>query len=105
MPLRRRPKSSVACARRDSFDCFDGLPIDFPQDGVELAEGFRGNRLQQRLAVGKMPVGRRLRDAELLRQRLEADGFRAALFRFGKGGLNQRVPEIPMVVGVDRLAG
>ena len=52
-----------------------------------------------------MPVGRRLRDAELLRQRLEADGFRTALFGFGKGGLNQGVPEIAMVVGVERLAG
>ena len=27
MPLRRRPKSSVSCAKRDSFDCFDGFSI------------------------------------------------------------------------------
>jgi hypothetical protein len=76
-----------------------------PENGVELAEGLRGDRLQQGFAVGKMPVGSRLRDAEFFRQRLEIDSFRTALFGFGKGGLHQRVPEIPMVVSVNRLAG
>jgi hypothetical protein len=52
-----------------------------------------------------MPVGRWLRDTELLRQRLQADGFRPTLFRFGKRRLNQGIAKIPMVVGVDRLAG
>ena len=69
-----------------------------------MPEGGRGHRLQQRLTIGKMPVRRRLRDAELLRQRLDADGFRAALFHLGKCCLNQRIPEIAMVVGVEPFA-
>ena len=28
MPLRRRPNVSIACANRNSFDCFDGLSIE-----------------------------------------------------------------------------
>ena len=100
-------KTEIQRGLRDArqLRLFRWLADRLPQHGVELAEGFRGNRLQQRLAVGKMPVGRRLRDAELLRQRLEADGFRAALFGFGKSGLNQRVPEIAMVVGVEQACG
>src|SRR5438309_562531 len=27
MPLRRRPNAKVACAKRDSFERFEGLPI------------------------------------------------------------------------------
>jgi hypothetical protein len=92
----------VARAIRDSLESFaDRLP----EHCVELPEGLRRDRRKQGLAVGKMPVGRRLRDAEFFCQRLEVDGFRAALFGFSKGGLNQSIAKIPMVVGVDRLAG
>ena len=79
----------------------DGLA----QDRIELAKGFRGDGLQQCLAVGKVPVGRRLRHAQFFRQRLQADRFRAALLGFAQRGLHQGVAEITMVVGILRLAG
>ena len=104
MPLRRSPKSSVACARRDSFERFEGFPIELAQDGVELAEGFGRYRHQQALAVGKMLVGSRLRDAELLGERADADRFGAAEFHFPKRGLNQGIAEIPMVIGIERFS-
>ena len=81
------------------------LPIGSLQNRVELAEGFGRDRGEQRLAVGKMPVGRRLRDPELLGERADVDGFRAALLGFPQRRLNQRIAEIAMVVGIERLAG
>ena len=104
MPLRRRPKSSVSCAKRDSFDCFDGFSIAVAHHGAELAERFGRHRRQQRLAIGKMLVGRRLRDAELLGKRADADRFGAAELDFVQRGLNQGIAEIPMVIGVQRFA-
>ena len=49
----------------------------------------------KRLAVGKMLVGRRLRDAELFRQCADTDRFRAAEFRFPERGLDQGIAEDP----------
>jgi hypothetical protein len=45
-----------------------------------------------------------LRDPELFRKRTDADGLRAPKFRFAKCRLNQRIPEIAMMVGLERLA-
>jgi hypothetical protein len=70
----------------------------------ELTEGLGGDGRQQRLAVRKMLVGGRLRDAEFLRQRADVDGFQAASLGFLQRGLNQRLPEIAVMVGVERLA-
>ena len=94
----------MACAKRDSFERFDGFCDLLAQHGAELAEGLGGDRHQQCLAVGKMLVGRRLRDAELFRQRADADRFRAAEFDFRERGLNQGIAEIPVVVGIERFA-
>ena len=100
MPLRRSPNSSVACAKRDSFERLDGVAIVLPQCCGELAEGLGGDCFKQCLAVGKMLVGSRLRDAEYLGERADVDGFRAAEFRLLKRSLNQGIPEIPVVVGI-----
>ena len=94
----------MSCAKRDSFERFDGFGDRLPQHGAELAEGLGGDGDQQCLAVGKMLVGRRLRDAEFLGQRADVDGFRAAEFDFLQRGLNQGIAEIPVVVGVERFA-
>ena len=51
-----------------------------------------------------MLVGRRLRDAEYLGKRADADRFRAAELDFMQRGLNQGIAEIPMVIGVERFA-
>src|SRR5580704_17255073 len=51
-----------------------------------------------------MPIRRRLRYAEYLRQGLDADRFRAALFRLLQRSLDQRVAKIAMVIGTERLA-
>ena len=104
MPLRRRPKSNVACARRDSFERFEGFPIDSRRMALNWRKASAVTAVSKRLAVGKMLVGRRLRDAELLGQRADADRFGAAEFDFCERGLNQGIAEIPMVVGVERFA-
>jgi hypothetical protein len=69
-----------------------------------LPEGLCGNGLKQRLAIGEMPVRRRLRYAKFFRQGLDADGFRPALFRLPQRRLHQRLAEIAVVVSVLRLA-
>ena len=83
---------------RDNFE-------RFAENRVELAKGFGRDRGEQRLAVGKMPVGRRLRDPELLGERADVDGFRAALLGLLQGRLDQRLAKIAMVVGIEGLAG
>jgi hypothetical protein len=70
-----------------------------------LTEGLGRHGRKQCLAVGEMLVGRRLRDTELFRKRTDADRLRAAKLRFAKCGLDQRIPEIAMMVGLERLAG
>ncbi|MGY4471378.1 hypothetical protein ACVWWK_007087 [Bradyrhizobium sp. LB9.1b] len=76
-----------------------------PQNRAELPERLRRHRLKQRLAIGKMPVGRRLGDAELFCKRLDADRLRSALLRLAQRSLDQGVPEIAMVVGVLGFSG
>jgi len=59
MPLRRRPKSSVACASRDNFDCFDGFAIASLSDALDgyLARRLKGSGVRvTRIAFG-LPVG------------------------------------------------
>ena len=51
-----------------------------------------------------MLVGRRLRDAEYLGKRADADRLGAAELDFMQRGLNQGIAEIPMVIGVERFA-
>jgi len=72
---------------------------------AELAKGFGRDRGKQRLSVGKMPVGRGLRDPELLGERADVDGFRAAVLGLLQSRLDQGIAEIAMVVGIERLAG
>jgi len=84
---------------------FRRLADRFNEDGIELPKSFRRHDLEQRFAIGKMPVGGRLRNAEFFRQRLETDGFRAAPLRFLQCRLHQRVPKVAVVIGVGRFAG
>ena len=76
-----------------------------PQGRVELTECLGGHGDEQRLAIGKMPIRRGLRHAERLRQRLDADRFRAAAFRLTQRSLDQRIAKIAVMIAVARLAG
>ena len=58
------------------------------ENRVELAKGFGRDRGKQRLAIGKMPVGRRLRDPKFLGERADVDGFRTALLGLPQGRLD-----------------
>ena len=81
MPLRRRPKSSVSCAKRDSFELLRRLSDRLRSIALNWRNASAVTAVEQRLAIGKMLVGRRLRDAEYLGQRADADRFRAAAVR------------------------
>src|SRR4029079_19547330 len=83
---------------------FRWLPDLLAQHRAELAEGLGGDRHKQGLAVGKMLVGRRLRDAEFLRQRADADCLRAAELDFPERDLNQGIAKIAVMIGSQRFS-
>ena len=80
------------------------LVDDIAKDDVELPERLRRHRFQQRIAIGKVPIRRRLGDSEFLCKRADVDGFRPAALGFLERGLHQGIAEIPVVVGVDGFA-
>jgi len=85
MPLRRRPNSSVSCAKPRSFDCFDGFSI-----AVRITALNWRNASAVTLSAASRDrqnaVGRRLRDTEYLASALMLDRFRAAQFDFMQRG-------------------
>ena len=70
------------------------------QPVAQPLEAERGDRRHQRALVPEMGIGRGLADADLARDRTQADRGRAAALDEAQRGLDQRAAKVPVVIGI-----